>query len=65
MFSAASYLKSSFLHDRGVSGADLVDFLDGWFCRGNGSVGDENSGVKGILKIENFPYYFATVPSCR
>ncbi|HKV08389.1 MAG TPA: hypothetical protein VJ725_09640 [Thermoanaerobaculia bacterium] len=65
VFSAASYLKSSFYQDRGTSGADLVDLLDGWFCRGNGSEGDDNKGVKGILKLHSFPYDFAAQSSCQ
>jgi hypothetical protein len=65
VFSAAGYLGSSSYNDRGTSGADLVDFLDGWFCRGNSSVGDEDEGVTGVLKIVSFPYDFATVPSCE
>ncbi len=65
VFAAASYLKGAFA-DRGVAGADLVDFLDGWFCKGFGQRGDATSGVQGIVVgLHGFPYDFATLPSCN
>ena len=54
------------LPDRGVAGADLVNVLDGWFCKGLGERGDASSGVEGIVKgIHQFPYDFAAVADCR
>jgi hypothetical protein len=64
VLNAASYLKGAAFQDRGTAGADLVDFLDGWFCRGNGSRGDAGSGVQGIVSSLRFPYDFAPRPSC-
>lgn len=64
VFQAFSSLHGSG-RDRGVTGADLVDFLDGWFCKGNGSRGDATSGVQGIVTgIHKFPYDFATQQPC-
>ena len=40
-----NYLPSAYFADRGFPGVDLVDFLDGWFCRG----WDEAEAVKKIV----------------
>jgi hypothetical protein len=65
-FSALAALALPTLPDRGVAGADLVNALDGWFCKALGDRGDANSGVEGIVKgIHQFPYDFAPVADCR
>jgi hypothetical protein len=51
--------------DRGVAGADVVNFLDAWFCLGHDSVGDATTGVTGIVKgIHQFNYDFSTIAPC-
>jgi hypothetical protein len=47
--------------DRGVSGVDLVDFLDGWFCRNHGDV----DGIRTIVTGVGFPYDFPSLQSCQ
>jgi hypothetical protein len=65
VFSALTYLRSPAFADRGVPGVDLVDFLDGWFCKGNGSPGDSSSGVQGnVTTRHQFSYDFPTLPAC-
>jgi len=53
--------------DRGVVGADFVDFLDGWFCMGLGEKGeDDSTGVRGIVKgLHGFNYDYAELASCE
>ena len=47
--------------DRGVAGVELVDFLDGWFCRGHGS----QPIIKGIVNdTHRFPYDYPNLSSC-
>jgi hypothetical protein len=66
VFSALAYLKSASFSDRATAGADLVDFLDGWFCRGHASEGDATTGVRGnAIGLHQFNYDFATLASCR
>jgi hypothetical protein len=66
VFNALGYLKSSKFSDRGHTGADLTDFLDGWFCLGNKSRGDANTGVEGIVNgMFEFPYDYPTLTSCK
>ena len=66
VFAALGYLKSSNFADRGVVGADLVDFLDGWFCLQQGDKGTATTGVTGnVVGIHQFPYDFAAVADCR
>ncbi len=56
-----NYLPSGQFTDRGVPGVDLVDFLDGWFCRAWG----QQAEVEGIVVDERqFPYDFAGPASC-
>ncbi|MFH1533249.1 MAG: hypothetical protein ABIK09_21190 [Pseudomonadota bacterium] len=56
-----NYLPSDQFTDRGEVGVDLVDFLDGWFCRGWG----QQSEVEGIVVEERqFPYDFGGPASC-
>jgi hypothetical protein len=64
VFGAMSYLRSPDNADRGVSGADLVDYLDGWFCLGLGDEGDASSGVQGILEAHGFTAYDFAGPAC-
>ena len=55
------YFPSANLVDRGVSGVDLVDFLDGWFCRGHGN----RSQVRSLVTDElGFPYDYAGPDRC-
>ena len=64
VFDAASYLKAP-AQDRGVNGVDLIDFVDGWFCRGHGDRGDMNSGVEGIVVgLHKVPYDFPMIAPC-
>jgi hypothetical protein len=47
------YLANPQLATRGVPGRDLVDFLDGWFCRGHG----QQAAVTAIVNTgRKFPY---------
>jgi hypothetical protein len=46
--------------ERGVAGRDLVDFLDGWLCRGHASA----DALKAILDGRQFPYDLAAPSSC-
>lgn len=55
------YFPTSRFVDRGVSGVDLVDLLDGWFCRGHGS----QSTVRAVVNDRmGFPYDYAGPSSC-
>jgi hypothetical protein len=66
VFAALAYLGGPHFADRGVAGRDLVDALDGWFCRGQGDRGDASSGVEGnVVGLHQFPYDFAAVASCE
>lgn len=57
-----AYFPSSRLVDRGVSGVDLVDFLDGWFCRGH----QREAAIYQIITSDlGFPYDYREVDSCR
>jgi hypothetical protein len=56
-----NYFPGASFHDRGVSGKDLVDMLDGWRCKGHGRDAD----MKTLLDSQQFPYDFATLASCR
>jgi hypothetical protein len=65
VFSALKYLGSAKYSDRGNAGADLVDFLDGWFCRGRANRGTATTGVQGIVVgLHQFNYDFKVLPSC-
>jgi len=55
-----NYFPSDRYIDRGAPGIDLVDFLDGWFCRGWG----HREGVEAILDHHGFPYDFAGPSGC-
>jgi len=55
-----SYFKSQHFVDRGVPGVDLVDFLDGWFCRGWSS----KPGVTSLLEHAEFPFDFQGPAAC-
>ena len=50
-----NYLTPNGFEDRGVSGADFVDFLDGWFCRGHQKFSDIYAMV---AEGAQFPYDF-------
>ena len=46
--------------DRGFRGVDFVDWLDGWFCRGQG----QTEAVRAILEERRFPYDFPSLDPC-
>jgi hypothetical protein len=50
-----NYLTPGDFQDRGVSGTDFVDFLDGWFCQGHQKFSDINTMV---VEGGQFPYDF-------
>jgi len=56
-----NYLPSFYFVDRGVEGVDLVDFLDGWFCRGWKRL-DEVSKL--VVEHRDFPYDFDGPVDC-
>jgi len=47
--------------DRGVEGVDLVDFLDGWVCRGWG----QHPAVQAAADHYAYPYDFAAPVDCQ
>lgn len=56
-----NYLPSAAFTDRGVAGVDFVDFLDGWFCRGQG----QRPMIETIVNNQHgFPYDHAQLPPC-
>jgi len=56
-----NYLPSSKFVDRGPDGVDLVDFLDGWVCRG----WEEQEGLESlVVQHRDFPYDFSGPASC-
>jgi len=51
--------------DAGAPGADLVDLLNAWFCKGNNERGDATSGLEGIVVgMHQFNYDFPDVEPC-
>jgi len=53
-------------HDRGVTGADLVDFIDEWLCRVSGAIweatpGDNFNGL--VSQLNQFPYTPQAAPA--
>jgi hypothetical protein len=48
------YMPSARYQDRGADGAELYDYLDGWFCHGLG----EQDDVRAVLEHREFPYAF-------
>lgn len=55
------YFPTSRLVDRGVSGVDFVDFLDGLMCRGNA----QSQTVRSVVvEQRKFPYDFGGPASC-
>jgi hypothetical protein len=50
--SVFNYLPGDKFVDRGVPGVDLVDFLDGWFCR----AWADDANVLALLQHVQFPY---------
>lgn len=58
--SVFSYFRHSLFADRGVPGVDLVDFLDGWFCRD----WENSSGLGALLNEMKFPYDFHGPVGC-
>jgi hypothetical protein len=57
-----NYFPSMGLADRGVMGVDMVDFFDGWFCRGH----MQRQAIETNLNtIHEFPYDYAGIASCR
>jgi len=56
-----NYLPGDKFEDRGVPGVDLVDFLDGWFCR---AWGDEANVLGLVNGTYLFPYTAGGPTSC-
>ena len=54
------YFPSSKYVDRGAPGVDLVDFLDGWFCRGWG----HRTEIEALLAERDFNYDFGGPTGC-
>lgn len=66
VFAALATLKST-AHDRGASGADLVDFLDQWLCSSY-STWDVTAGnnFRGVVTLlDKFPYTPQQPPVCN
>jgi hypothetical protein len=57
-----NYFPSDNLVDRGVGGVDLVDFLDGWFCRGHDARADI---MANFTTAHGFPYDYNGPADCR
>ena len=55
-----NYFTAEAFADRGATGRDFVDYLDGWFCRGLGST----SAMSALISARQFPYDFAGPASC-
>jgi hypothetical protein len=55
------YLIENNFQDRGVAGADLVDFLDGWFCRGHSNLNLIEEAVEDEF---TFPYDYDGPSTC-
>nr|ABB84839.1 uncharacterized protein [uncultured delta proteobacterium DeepAnt-32C6] len=55
-----NYFGTLWFVDRALAGIELVDFLDGWFCRGWG----QPNAVGTILEHHSFPYDWAGPVSC-
>ena len=65
VFTAANDLRDPPPSDRGATDMDLTDFLDEWFCGGNGNRGNATTGVEGnVVGIHQFPYDFAFQTAC-
>jgi hypothetical protein len=56
-----AYFPTPQLADRGATGVDFVDYLDGWFCLDLGA----REEVARILASRAFPYDFAGPTGCR
>jgi len=55
LLSVFGYLPSARFEDRGARGVDLVDYLDGWVCHGQG----RRDEVTRLLDDRRFPYDWA------
>ncbi len=61
-----TYLNGTNFKDRGYTGIDTVDFLDGWFCLGYGSKGLDGIGMVGnVWFLHNLSYDFKELESCK
>ena len=61
-----TYLKGTNFKDRGKTGVDTVDFLDGWFCLGYGSKGTSSTGVMGnVSTLHELNYDYKELESCK
>ena len=60
VFRAMEYFKSSSFVDRANNGPDLVDLLDGWFCKRQ----DDLDGVGAITTALQFNYDYADIQPC-
>jgi hypothetical protein len=57
-----NYFPGDALADRGLQGVELVDFLDGWFCRGHAS---SEVITEIVNESHGFPYDHPTLASCQ
>lgn len=55
-----NYFTSAWFVDRGLQGVELVDYLDGWYCRGWGQA----SGVDFVLDNHTFVYEGSGPETC-
>jgi hypothetical protein len=55
-----TYFTAESFADRGATGRDFVDYLDGWTCRGLGAAG----AFSALVGARQFPYDFAGPASC-
>jgi hypothetical protein len=62
--SIAGYLPSKTRSDRGASGIDLVDFLDGWRCRWP-TLTYQDTKLHSLLDERQFPYDYPTSVKCQ
>ncbi|MDO8453221.1 MAG: hypothetical protein Q7S59_01465 [Sulfurimonas sp.] len=61
-----TYLNGVNFRDRGESGIDLVDFLDGWFCLGYGDKGSDGVGMVGnVWSMHALSYDFKELDACK
>jgi hypothetical protein len=62
--SLAHYMPLTNRLDRGATGADLVDFLDGWRCQ-RSSMNADNADLSVLLKERDFRYEFTPLTCPR
>jgi len=61
-----NYLNGTNFANRGKTGVDTVDFLDGWFCLGYGSKGTSSTGITGnVSTLHELNYDYKELESCK